>query len=170
MWESRATETGDSLIEVNIEPEDYAEAKQWAKDLGKLRNSITGGRHSMYGRLGEIIVARYVSGKITDNFDYDVRHPDGRRLEVKTKVTTVRPKGYYECSVCGHNPTQTCDAFVFVRISSKEPTAWICGQKERDAFFREAEHFSEGDVDPRNNFKFHTSCFNIEIRKLDELK
>ena len=165
MWESKQEE--HDLIEVQLTPEEQEEARAWGENLGSLRNSITSGRHNYFGRLGEIAVAKFVGGTIQDDYEYDVLSRTGQRLEVKTKVTTVVPRMHYECSVCQHNAQQMADAFVFVRVSSTEPVAWICGMKSCEQFFKEATYHKKGDIDPRNNYTFHASCFNMEIRDLD---
>ena len=170
MWESdiRPTRTND-IIEVHLTEDEIEEAKQWGAKLGKLRNSIMKGEHNHFGRLGEMVVAKFVNGTIEDDYQYDVLDPSGKKLEVKTKVTSKKPLPYYDCSVCAHNATQKCDAYVFVRISNTKPIAWILGKKERGDYFKEATYREKGERDPDNGFVFHTNCYNLAISNLDPL-
>lgn len=166
MWEPE-----NDAVEVAITEEEYALAEEWGESLGELKNSITNGKHNYVGRLGELIVARVTGGEIKDDYEYDILSPTGERLEVKTKATSKRPLPFYDCSVCAHNATQRCDAYVFVRVSydRSKPTAWICGRKDRESFFKNATFHRKGEVDPRNKFTFHTDCYNMEIKYLEPL-
>ena len=80
-----------------------------------------------------------------------------------------RPQGHFECSVCHHNTRQKCDAYVFVRVSTEIPKAWICGYKPKKDFMREARYFKKGDTDPSNGYKVHASCYNLNISELDPI-
>ena len=159
------------MIELSWDDDEEAVARDRARQLGRLRNSITRGRSNFYGMLGELLVARYVNGELHDTRDYDVMHPDGRRLEVKTKKTklTRAPKPHFNASVCNHNTRQDCDAYVFVRISTRKRKAWICGCKDKSTFMREAHFLRKGDHDPSNNYTVHASCWNMPFSALDAL-
>lgn len=156
-------------IEVEYTNEEYAEACARGLDLGKLRNSITKGKSNVWGMLGEQIVAKYTGATLANTYQYDLLLSDGKRLEVKTKKTTMTtpPKPHFECSVCEHNSTQECDYYVFVRVSVNSNKAWICGQIEKTELKQKARFFHAGDVDPRNNYKVHASCWNLNIAELD---
>ena len=173
MWASdiasNAQQTNNEIVEIRLTERDIEEAKRWGENLGTLRNSIMEGAHNHYGRLGEIVTAKYVNGTIEDDYQYDVLSETGERMEVKTKVTSRAPLPFYDCSVCAHNARQNCDSYVFVRVSNKEPLAWICGKKSRDEFFEKATYHKRGDHDSRNGYTFHADCYNIEISQLDPL-
>ena len=156
-------------IEVEYTREQYAEACARGLNLGKLRNSITKGKSNVWGMLGEQIVAKYTGATLANTYQYDLLSLDGKRLEVKTKKTTLTtpPKPHFECSVCEHNSTQECDYYVFVRVSTNSNKAWICGQIEKKELKQKARFFRAGDVDPRNNYKVHASCWNLNIAELD---
>lgn len=158
-------------IEVTYSHQQYAEACARGMKLGHLKNSITKGRSNVWGMLGEAIVAQYTNSKLVDTFQYDLLSPTGEKLEVKTKKTTltVAPKTYFECSVCDHNSKQNCDYYVFVRVSTNCKKAWICGQVHKTHLKKRARYFKKGDTDPRNNYKVHASCWNLNIAELDEV-
>lgn len=165
-------------VQVNVTRAQRERAKRRADELGVLRNSITGGRSNFYGMLGEEVVRDYLGAdrcELADTYQYDLLLPPDRKirkLEVKTKKTsqTRPPSPHFECSVCDHNPNQRADAYVFVRVSTRDPKkAWICGYKRRDIFFEKARYFRKGDVDPSNGYTVHASCYNLNISELDPI-
>jgi hypothetical protein len=89
--------------------------------------------------------------------------------QTKKTTLTVPPKTYFECSVCDHNSKQNCDYYVFVRVSTNCKKAWICGQIHKKHLKMRARYFKKGDTDPRNNYKVHASCWNLNIAELDEV-
>ena len=156
-------------VEVEYSHEDYAEACARGLNLGRLRNSITKGQSNVWGMLGEQIVAKFTGAVLANTYQYDLLTSNGKRLEVKTKKTTltIPPKPHFECSVCEHNSTQDCDYYVFVRVSTNSNKAWICGQIEKHKLKQKARFFRAGDFDPRNNYRVHASCWNLNIAELE---
>jgi hypothetical protein len=144
-----------------------------------LKKSFMHGAGTMYGVLGELIVATitWSSGLGEKTFDYDLVTPLGKRLEVKTKKTKSPPKAHYECSVSCLNTTQKCDYYVFVRVSSlwektnneSDMIAWICGRIKRDDFISNSVKFSKGQADPSNGYIVRSDCLNIAISELEAL-
>ena len=155
-------------IETTYSKTQFEMAEKKGRTLGRLKNSITKGKSNVWGMLGEIIVAVFTKSKIVNNPHYDILTQDGKKIEVKTKKTKLKykPKPHFECSVCDHNSKQQCDFYVFVRVSTTCNKAWICGQISRKNFFEVARYFKKGDTDPRNHYKVHASCWNINISQL----
>ena len=110
------TDTGGANLPIEVEytQEDYEEDLFRGRKLGHLKNSITKGKSNIWGMLGEKVVQKWVNGVLADTHDYDILSPEGIKLEVKTKKTTLRqpPKAHFECSVCNHNLKQKCDMYV----------------------------------------------------------
>lgn len=159
-------------IEIRVTNDQYDRAEKRAKALGVLRNSITHGKSNGWGMLGEEVVRDYLMCTDSDDmYNYDLLTPNGFKLEIKTKKTSMKnaPKGYFECSVCNHNAKQKCDMYVFVRVSTKTNKAWICGYKPKEDFMREARFFRKGDTDPSNGYKVHASCYNMNISELENI-
>ena len=121
--------------------------------------------------LGEQLVARYVGGELHDTRDYDVMHPDGRRLRVKTKKTklTRAPKSHFNASVCNHNTRQDCDAYVFVRISTREAKGLDLRLQGQEFLYARGAFPPQGDHDPSNNYTVRASCWNMPFSLLDAL-
>jgi len=165
--------SGNEAMEVVVTVDQYERAEQRAKELGVLRNSITSGRSNGWGMLGEEIIRDLLQCTDSDDiYNYDLKTPGGMRLEIKTKKTsmTTAPKPYFECSVCNHNPRQRCDAYVFLRVSTKVNKAWICGYKTKKEFMEQARFFKKGDTDASNGYKVHASCYNMNISELNSIK
>lgn len=162
----------NKAIEIMVTTEQYERAEKRGEELGVLNNSITKGKSNGWGMLGEEIIRDFLNCTDSDDiYNYDLKTPDGMRLEIKTKKTsmTQAPKPYFECSVCNHNPRQRCDAYVFLRVSTKVNKAWICGYKTKEDFSDQARFFKKGDTDASNGYKVHASCWNMNISELDPI-
>ena len=109
------------MIEVKITPQMKKRAWAKARQMGRLRNSITHGKGNIAGFLGEEVANALIKGKISNTYDYDILYKN-IKYDVKTKRCTSPPKPFYECSVAAYNTKQKCDRYVFVRIE------WVRGQ------------------------------------------
>jgi hypothetical protein len=156
------------MIEVQVSSDTLSKSEARAKEMGTLRNSITGGQGNLAGFVGEQVVADYYGFTIKNTYDYDLVTECGKRVDVKTKRTTVKPKPYYECSIAAFNTKQKCDAYFFVRVSDDMKTAWMLGYKMKDEYFQQAKFLRKGDVDPDNNFTVRADCYNLPIRELEQ--
>lgn len=157
------------FVELMYSQDDVEEAKAWGKKLGVLYNSITRGQHNYIGRLGEILVCRYINGKIMDDYNYDILTPSGEKLEVKSKriKAVTAPLPTYENAVCAKNYKQKCDYYVFVRISTETNKAWICGKKSPSAFKEAATFKQRGDSDGK--FTYKADCYVLYMTQLEAL-
>lgn len=155
------------MIEVNITEEMKKEARQKAEQLGKLRNSITQGDGNVAGYIGELIAQQVMKGELKETFDYDLVLEDGKKIDVKTKRTSVKPKDYYECSVAAFNTKQRCDGYAFVRVQNDLSKGWFLGHLSKDKYFNMAKHLKKGEVDPSNNFVVKADCYNVKISDLE---
>jgi hypothetical protein len=155
------------MIEVNITNDMIHLAENKAEEMGKLNNSILNGSGSLAGFIGEQIFMNVLGGEWKNTDDYDVIL-SGKRIDVKTKQTTVKPKSYYDCSVASYNTKQDCDAYAFVRVKKDLSVGWLLGIKPKDKYFKESTFMRKGEVDPSNNFTVRADCYNLRIDKLDE--
>jgi len=161
------------MIKVNI-TEDQRQRASGLYDFGSLKNSITKGKSNIYGALGEVIVHDFLkengrSVRFDNTADYDLL-VNGKKVDVKTRRTTVPPIQSFNCSISAHNPNQKCDIYVFARVSEDKKTGWICGWVMKDEFFKKAKFFKAGQKDPSfPSWKFSASCYNLPISKLEKL-
>ena len=100
----------DTLIKEVAIPIDFIDvARKRAADMGVLKNSITKGDGNIFGFLGELIVAKYLGLNVTNTYNFDMKLVNGKKIDVKTKATSVAPKLNYECSISAYNTKQICD-------------------------------------------------------------
>jgi hypothetical protein len=162
------------VIRVDI-TEDQRQRASGLYDFGALKDSITKGKSNIYGALGEVIVHDHLEStgrkvKFANTADYDLI-VNGRKVDVKSKRTTVPPLQSFNCSISAHNTTQKCDFYVFARVNENKKEAWICGWIPKDEFFKTAKFYRKGQADPKfPSWKFAASCYNLEISKLTPLK
>jgi len=154
------------MQEIKITKGMLADASNRAKELGILKNSISKGKGNVAGMLGEEIVLKVLGGKLKSSYDYDIILPDGSTTDVKTKLTTVKPLPKYSCSVSAYNIRQKCDSYTFVRVKKDLTVGWFLGSINKLDFFNEARFVEKGEIDPTNEYKARTSCFNCPISVL----
>ena len=157
------------LIEVTITPEMLERAKNKAKDLGELKNSITRGEGNLAGFIGEEVARAVTGGEIHNTRDYDLVYEDGRKADVKTKRCSSEPQPHYDCSVADFNTSQKCDEYVFVRVLNDYSKGWVCGTMAKEDFYRKATRWNQGQYDPRNRWRCKADCYSVPISQLDEV-
>lgn len=158
------------MIEVQITPEMVKEAQQKAKELGVLKNSITGGDGNVAGLLGEMVVVQATGATLSNTRDYDVVRTDGKTADVKTKRCTGKPEPRFDCSIADFNTRQKCDYYIFVRVLKDFSKAWIVGELPKNEYFEKAVFVQQGQFDPSNNWRCKADCYNVPISKLNEVQ
>jgi len=160
-------------IEVDITDDMVTEAKDKAAELGKLNNSIRGGKGNIVGFLGELaIIKAFPEAKAINTYDADLELM-GYSMEVKTKDRTVAPRSSYEASVANFNTRQNADLYVFVSLLRKANTyvkAYVVGYTKKPAYIEQARRIEKGDIDPSNGWAASADCWNMEYSKLKEFK
>ena len=154
------------MIEIIITPTMLIEARDKGAEMGRLRNSITKGQGNMTGYLGEAIAQVVLGGSLTNTYDYDLVLDDGTTIDVKTKLTSVKPLETYSCSVAKLNTTQKCDYYAFTRIKNDFSVGWFLGICSKERYYDEAVFMQKGTVDPSNGYVVRSDCYNLPIHKL----
>ena len=152
-------------IEITLDMIDKARVK--AEDMGRLNNSILQGRGSVAGFIGEQIALHCLGGTWENTYEYDIILPDGSKVDVKTKQTSVTPLPEYDCSVANFNTKQECDMYAFVRVKGDLTVGWYLGSVTKEEYFKKARFMKKGDIDPSNNYKVRADCYNLTIKELD---
>ena len=152
------------------------QASLWAADIGRIKNSITKGRGNYAGRLGELALAKHLGVEVEDSKDYDIIH-DGKKIEVKTKRRAVKPKTDYTVNIAATSLHQKPDTYAFLSLEYLDRDSsghysdllkvWLCGYKDADQFFEEAEFWPKGTTDPPF-FTAHRDMYVMKIGELDE--
>ena len=153
---------------INITQENITEAKKLSGEMGKLNNSITKGEGNIHGFLGEIITANLLSVSTFNTYDYDIVF-NNIKIDVKTKKVNTPPRNYYECSIANLNTKQKCDVYVFTRILNDMTKGWLLGYINKKDYFEKATFLRKGSIDPSNNWKVLTDCYNLPINKLKDI-
>jgi len=159
------------MIEVVITKDQVDRAEKMTEEISNLKNSVTKGKSAIFGTLGEVIVSDYFKDKAlvedvnTYNFDMKI---NGKKIEVKSKKTTVVPREHYTCTVFGYNTTQKCDYYVFARIREDFSKGYILGYLAKKEFYSVATKRMRGvDYD---GIKTPADCYNITISQLKKFK
>ena len=153
------------MIEVDITDDMLIKARKKSVEMGRLHNSILRGRGNMSGFIGEQIGLHVLGGKWDNTFDYDLIVND-KKVDVKTKQTSVKPLPHYECSIAKLNTNQKCDAYAFVRILNDFSKGWFLGVLTKNDYYDKATFLRKGDVDPSNNYTVKADCYNVRIDEL----
>ena len=162
-------------------------ARNKARKLGAIKNSILQGGGNLAGYLGEEAVASYINAEIIscndgdDKYNYDI-WKDKTRIEIKTKRRTVPPLDYYDVSVAKTSRHQRPDLYIFASIEFENmamengkrtyrgiKNIWILGQAEPEDYFARAKIWQAGDVDITNGFKTHVDMYNLPISEIEPL-
>ena len=156
------------MIEVVVTNEMLIAAREKAVEMGKIHNSILKGGGNVAGFIGEQIALSVLGGEWSNTYDYDMVSPDGKKIDVKTKQTSVEPLPHYDCSIAKFNTKQDCDAYVFVRVKNDFSVGWYLGTLGKQEYFDNARYLKKGEVDPSNNFTVRANCYNVAISELKE--
>ena len=159
------------IIEVLISDEIVNKAQAKSNELGLLNNSIREGKGNLVGFIGEFLVADYFGGEVSNTYDYDLIIK-GKKIDIKTKETTVAPKSHYFCTVADYNTKQKCDSYYFVRVTKDLKTGYLLGGLTKDAFYRKARFYRRNDFDPTSNqgWVFTADCYNVPISELVQMQ
>ena len=97
----------EDFVTMNITSKMRDNASDKSKELGVLKHSIAKGKGNMYGFLGEAMFKKYASPfyevDVHNTYDYDFVVDKNIRIDVKTKSTSVTPKGEYDCTIAAYN-------------------------------------------------------------------
>ena len=162
------TKNNLTMLEVHVPDSCIKQATAMSKKMGMLNNSITQGKGKVAGFIGEIIVAKFLNAEHKNTYDYDLIY-NNKKIDVKTKRVSTRPKLGYECSIAETSTHQNCDIYVFTRVKKDYSIIWLLGYLEKDLYFRKANFLKKGTIDPSNNWKVLTSCYNIPISELKQI-
>lgn len=156
------------MIEIALTADDLKAAQTLSEEMKVLKNSITEGEGNVAGFLGEIAAQRIYGGEISHTHDYDLKLPDGRFADVKTKRTTAEPLPHYDCSIAAYNTKQKCDIYIFTRIDMDNMKCWILGDYSQQSYKEKARFLKKGQKDGDNWFTVKADCFNMAISELNQ--
>ena len=154
------------MIEVVVTGDMLVEARDKAAEMGKLRNSITNGAGNIAGFIGEAIAKEVMGGVLANTYDYDLILCNGKTVDVKTKLTSVKPLDSYDCSIAGLNTKQQCDYYAFVRVKNDLSVGWFLGVYEKQQYMLDSTFMAKGTIDNANGYTVKSDCYNLKINQL----
>lgn len=157
------------MIEIAVSAAMLVEARDKSVEMGSLYNSITRGQGNLAGFLGEAIAQQVLGGTLANTYDYDLVLGEGTKVDIKTKLTSVKPLASYMCSVAKLNTKQQCDYYAFVRVKNDYSVGWFLGVCSKQRYFDEAIFMAKGTVDPDNKYVVRSDCYNLAIHKLQSV-
>jgi len=144
------------------------QAKERARQIGRLHGSIRGGEGNYTGCLLEVAHKLLFGGKFSsgdDIYDYDVLMPEdwfyaehGRRVDCKAKERTVpQMDPEWDASIADHagkGVTQNCDIYAFGSVyvnRSRQPTwIWFMGLMSKKIYLEGRSQNPQGEeIDSR---------------------
>ena len=152
------------MKEISVSNEIIDIAREKAKELGNVRKSITAGGGNVAGFIGEHLAQSVYGGEMINTFKYDLVLPDGRRIDVKTKRSTVVPQEHYDCTVTDFQIDYDCDGYIFVRVLPTYEKGWVLGHISKDDFKKKSIFKKRGERDGK--FTYKHSCYNVKIDDL----
>ena len=155
------------MKEIKVSLDMIENARIKSTEMGKLHNSILKGGGNLAGFIGEQIALECLGGEWHNTYSYDIILPDGKKVDVKTKQTSVKPLPEYDCSIAKFNTKQECDMYAFVRCKIYLTIGWYLGSIDKKEYFKKAIFMKKGYVDPSNNFTVRADCYNMKIKELD---
>lgn len=155
------------MKEIKVSLDMIENARIKSTEMGKLHNSILKGGGNLAGFIGEQIALECLGGEWHNTYSYDIILPDGKKVDVKTKQTSVKPLPEYDCSIAKFNTKQECDMYAFVRVKNDLTIGWYLGSMDKKEYFKKAIFMKKGYVDPSNNFTVRADCYNMKIKELD---
>lgn len=156
------------MIEVVVTGTMLVTARDKAAEMGRLRNSIINGAGNIAGFIGEAIAHQVMGGVLNNTYDYDLVLPNGKTVDVKTKLTSVKPLDTYDCSIAGLNTTQECNYYAFVRVKNDLSVGWFLGVYEKQQYMLDSVFMKKGTMDPDNGYVVRSDCYNLKINQLKE--
>jgi hypothetical protein len=166
VWEK---EVWNRLVPIEITSDMVERALAKGCSMGELKNSITKGEGNGSGFLGEEMLKKYYAISSKNTFDYDMMFKD-KKLEVKTKRTSVPPEPHYECSVAAYNTRQKCDFYVFARVSYDLTQGWIIGYLSKKEFYEIARYSEEGTYEEENDYVEQATCYKVQAKQTLDIK
>lgn len=149
---------------VKITKKTFLQACSEFFDTGVFKGSYTKGEGVISGNIGEVLVNRWIKGKRQNSPNYDIIK-NGKKVEVKTKRTSVAPLPEYTCSVYESSLHQECDIYVFVRVRYDYKEAYILGWITKEEFLKKAKFVKKGNyIDEK--FKATANCYSVKIKDL----
>ena len=130
-----------------------------------------GHRIHNYGNYGptlaELVMSKYLGLPITSNYDYDMILPDGRTLDVKSKLSNYTPQDYFDVTV-SNTKRQQCDLYAFAFCKLDNTRVHLVGYLPTTDFYEAATPRKKGETYHKITFK--QDCHMLTIGELEPIE
>jgi hypothetical protein len=145
------------------------DSRKKGAELGHIRNSITQGGGNLAGFIGEYVSQSVYGGELDNTYTYDLLLSDGRRMDVKTKRTSVEPKMDYKCTVSASQIDYDCDGYIFTRVLNSYSTCWVLGHISKADFLDKSTFHEKGTKDKGTRYTYRVDSYDVPISVLDNI-
>jgi hypothetical protein len=145
----------------------FLNSREKGSELGHIHNSITRGGGNLAGFIGEYVAQSVYGGTLDNTYAYDLKLSDGRRMDVKTKRTSVEPKMDYLCTVSASQIDYDCDGYIFTRVLNSYSTCWVLGHISKADFLDKSTFRKGGTRDEKNGYLYRVDSYDVPISMLD---
>lgn len=158
------------VLEFSPTSEQILKARKISESFALNSRSFMGGKRNLYAFLAEVVVGDFLeeSGWMKpDGFsiNYDIVSPNGKKWDIKNKMTTVKPRANYNCTIYNYFD-QKCDGYIFTRTKKDLSKVWILGWINKSDLLERGLEFEAGHVD--DNMVMERGGIGIKIRELNE--
>lgn len=159
------------VIELSVTDVVAEAARLRSGDIKDLNRSFSTGEYVLGSLICEEVVARYLGVRIDSTFDFDLKLKDGRKADVKSSTTHIKPDHTFDARVPAKNVRQKTDIYIFTRILKDHSTVWICGWLSKYDYLMNAWFFERGETCPFNRrITYQGSTFVLPVGDLNPIE
>ena len=154
------------ILEFHTTEDQVRRAKEVAASFPLNNRSYMRGKRNEHAFLGEIVVGDYLGCELHPDrnvWDYDLIFKE-KKWDIKTKMTTVRPKANYNCTIYTYF-NQKCDGYIFTRCLRDLSKVWMVGWIYKKDLLEKGKKFKKGDLD--DNLIMEREGIGIKIKELN---
>jgi hypothetical protein len=146
-------------------------AKKLSEGFKLNESSVMGGSRNLYAFLGEVVCGDFFEQKGWklhpegyEPYNFDIIDNKGNKWDIKTKMTTVKPRGNFNCTIHTYLD-QKCDGYIFTRCMKNLSKVWILGWISKEELKKTGTYYKKGDID--DNLVMSREGLGVQINKLN---
>ena len=159
------------MTSIKVDDKLMKQAIDWSDFKGNTYSIRQDEAYKIAGNLGEVVFSHTYPSAIR------ISHNDteadfiykGKRLDVKTKRTTVNPKPHYEVTISSYQKDFNADIYFFYYFNYSENLIWSLGWLTKTDFFQKARFMRKGEIEQYNNWKISEDCYIAKIADLNKI-
>lgn len=165
LHQSKQKNESNLVLKIKIKDEILLAAKKRASKIKANKYQIASGG-AIYGILGEELFLNNFGGELIDCKDYDIKHKNIGKIDVKVKRCNGPPLDHYQCNVAAYQVDKNdCEFYAFYRVHNNLDTAWFLGIISKEEFVKKSIFLKKG-TKTDDGFSVKADCYNIKISDL----